>query len=65
VLVGEFPDPVTIEEIDSAGAVMGSTTPGKSNSYSFVTLLDGDLKTIRLRGGPNEASIVSVWMLVP
>lgn len=65
LLIGEFPDPVTIEEIDSAGAVMSSTTINKPGSYSFVTLVSSGLKTIRLVSGPNETSIVSVWMLVP
>jgi hypothetical protein len=64
LLIGQFATDVTIEGLDSAGVVVVNSTVSKPNSYWFFTLSTNDLKTIRLAGGGNEASIAAISMLV-
>ena len=63
--VGQFAGPYVIEGLDLAGAVVSNYQMNAPNSYRNVRLRGPDLFTIRLTGGDNEGSVVSVCVPIP
>jgi len=63
--VGQFAGPFTIDGVNTTGAVVSTFQMNFPNTYRNVRLRGPDLFGIRLSGGDNEGSVVSVCVPIP